>query len=731
MHNIDARNARKENIYRLSDKFFGKDDKGKELGFTNYYMIIDGKPFYAIAGECHFSRVVESQWKDTILKMKAGGINIISTYIFWNVHEEEEGKFDFTGRRNLRKFVELCGKYGMYVIIRIGPFDHGEMRNGGLPDWLYGKPFDVRSDNPGFMHYTRLLYRAIAGEVKGLLYKDGGPVIGTQIENEYQHSAAPWEMTTGISDEWIPGGSDGDAYMLKLQQIAKEEGIVTPFYTCTGWGGAATPTDDMLSLWGGYAFWPWMFYGKKEYRHPATPEYIYRDNHNNGVTKTYNFDPTYEPESRPYACCEMGGGMMTSYSYRFQLPYESVSAMANIKLASGCNFLGYYMYRGGNNPVGAHGTPLNESQVSKISYDYQAPIGEFGQVRESYYRLKLLHYFVSAFEDELCSLTTVLPEGSQDIKPEDTYTLRYALRTDGERGFLFINNYQDHAICHDKKDEEITIETKTGNITVSGISLAAGESAILPFNMDLDGITLSYATACPVTAVREGNEITYYFYTPKGMSTRYVFSDGSEFAPDSDTSAHVIENGDKKIKIVTLSFEEAMKFYCFDHNGRKVALLSDHPLTLDGDRLLIEYDDNESVDVDYEQCGAGRYIVKVPQFEDCKTALLEIEYEGDVGHIFNSAGSLLADNFSNGAIWETGLAESGINPGDDITIYITPKKENVTVDVSSTMAGRTEKADNALAVLHSVKFKKVTENVIDLSERSCCDKLSESGLHVF
>ncbi len=343
-----------------------------------------------------------------------------------------------------------------------------------MENWLYGKPFEVRSDNEGFLHYTKILYSRIYRQIEGFLFKDGGPIIAAQIENEYMHSAAPWEMTTGISDEWIGAGNEGNSYMIKLKNLAKEAGIITPFYTCTGWGGAATPADEMIPLWGGYAFWPWMFYNC-DYTHPATPEYIYRDNHNSDVTKTYNFEPSYDPATRPYACCEMGGGMLNYYNYRFQLPYESVDAMANIKMASGCNFLGYYMYRGGNNPHGEKAEYLNECQCPKISYDYQAPIGEFGQLRPSFFRLRTLHLFAKHFEDLLCDTVTMLPEGSRDIAPEDQDTLRFAVRTDGEKGFLFINNYQDHARCKDKTGESVSIVLKDEEISFEDISISAGD----------------------------------------------------------------------------------------------------------------------------------------------------------------------------------------------------------------------------------------------------------------
>ncbi len=523
---MDLRKIRKQKVEKLSDKFCGRDNRGNEMAFTSYYLTINGKPFFGIQGECHYSRVHEGQWEDTVMKMKMGGINTVSTYCFWNHHEEEEGRFRFDGNRNVRKFIEICHKHGMYVIVRIGPYAHGEVRNGGIPDWMYGKPFEVRSLDEGWLSYTRRLFRQYAGQFRGLYYKDGGPIIGVQIENEYMHSSSPWEMTTGITNEWVPGGSDGAPYMRAVKRIAEEEGIITPFYTCTGWGGAAAALDEMLPLWGGYAFWPWIFY---DYRgeHPATPEYLYRDNHNNAVPKTYNFEPAYEPESFPYACCEMGGGMTCYYNYRFKLPYESVDAMANIKIGSGCNFLGYYMYRGGSNPKGERTPYLNECQCPKISYDYQAAIGEYGQLRPSYFRLKALHYLVKNFEGLLCDMITVLPEGSQEIEPQNQEILRYALRTDGKSGFLFLNNYQDHCACKEKKGEKITLELEEREINIEGISIAAGEEAVLPFMMDVEGCTLIYAKAQPLSFQRHGNRTVCFFFVPEGMEPEYVWDGAS------------------------------------------------------------------------------------------------------------------------------------------------------------------------------------------------------------
>ena len=88
---------------------------------------------------------------------------------------------------DLRRFVQLCQKLGFQVIVRIGPFDHGEIRNGGLPDWLYSMPVDVRSNDKLYLHYAKQLFTQIATQLKGLYYKDNGPIIGIQLENEHQH----------------------------------------------------------------------------------------------------------------------------------------------------------------------------------------------------------------------------------------------------------------------------------------------------------------------------------------------------------------------------------------------------------------------------------------------------------------------------------------------------------------------------------------------------------------
>ena len=135
---------------------------------------------------------------------------------------------------------------------------------------------------------------------------------------------------------------------------------------------------------GGYVFTPWI--PDPNYRQPPTREFLFRNRHLNPVI---NGSPTYDASKYPLVCCEIGGGIQDTYYHRNIVPPESVEALAVMNLACGANLIGYYMYHGGTQPVGKH-TYMNEYTVPRISYDFQAPLREFGQVSDSY--RSLLNY---------------------------------------------------------------------------------------------------------------------------------------------------------------------------------------------------------------------------------------------------------------------------------------------------------------------------------------------------
>lgn len=750
-----------DDIHHVLPHLSGTNPAGERLCLTNRYIEKGGKPFFGICGEFHFSRYQPDEWETELSKMKLGGVNIVPTYVIWNHHEEIKGHFDWRGHLDLRRFIKLCAKVGLYVILRIGPWDHGEARNGGFPDWLYGEPCLVRSSDPRYMHYVEILYKEIGRQVEGLFYQDGGPIIGVQLENEYCHAGASWEITTGTTNEWIPNGSyDGDkekhfSHIAELKRLAIEAGMVAPLYTGTGWGGAEASLENVLPLWGGYAFWPWIFYDPSVKEHPLTPEYIYRDFRR----PTYNFDPSYDANEVPYACCEMGGGMTVFYAYRFRLPYESVDAMTNIKIAGGCNFVGYYVYHGGSNPRGIKTPFLNETACPKISYDYQAVLGEFGQERPSYHRLRREHYFFTTWEETLCPMQTVLPEGAEEIEPSDLASVRYSVRTKDGAGFLFINNYQDHAECPAKKDMSFTLSLDGESIRVpaaGGIDLAGGESCILPFNMEIGGATLKYATAQPITHIEKDGRTTYFFFAPKGMAPEYAFKAGEVAArseeeletetvgnlylvrPAADkTTKLTLTTAAGEVDLYTLTPEDSLDFYVLDGAVLFTSAAiskSDLGLQLDSEenevtlRTLKGFEPKDftgeekagfiSMTLSQQAreipCrvhefyqGKATISLDLAAMRELKDVLLTISYEGDIGYLFYE-NDLIADDYANGAPWETGLKH--LTPPEDATelyLNITPIKKGAVVKSDSPMAARSAEADEEIVELKSITARPV------------------------
>ncbi len=591
-----------KDIYPSTLRLSGTNPQGDQISFTNYYMELNGKPYFAICGEFHYSRYPESDWETEIRKMKISGINIVATYIFWNHHEEIEGTFEWQGNRNLRRFILLCARNGIYVILRVGPFCHGEVRNGGLPDWLFGRSFDVRSNDEGYLHYVHRLFQEIGTQASGQMFKDGGPVVGIQLENEFNAAAALWELTAKQGDEYLSGGLGGEAgseHMRILKQYAIEAGMVAPIYTSTGWGAAPFLEDEVLPLYGGYAYTPWSISEQNPDQQP-TPEYVFMNYHSE-ESETGEFSPPYPKTKYPFACCEMGGGMQTWYLSRFQVEPESVMAMSLMKIAGGCNFVGYYMFHGGTNPVGETGY-LNESTTPRITYDFQAPIGEFGQIRDSSHLLRPLHYFLRRFAERLAPMATVLPQGAESITPEDAHTLRYAARTDGSSGFLFVNNYQDHVQMDTHEDVRFAIELDEDIIEFprkSSLTVRRNASFIFPFNFALDGLNIRYATAQPVTVVESAEAATYFFSMPEGVDGELLIDasesitslsvDAATVEKDAENNysilvphdrtamIQIIQDDAREIRLYVMNAKEASMLWAIEDGGQTRIIFSEIP----------------------------------------------------------------------------------------------------------------------------------------------------------
>ncbi|MDE5814307.1 MAG: beta-galactosidase [Muribaculaceae bacterium] len=604
------------------------NDRIPDVEWDAKSLIIDGERITPVMGEIHYSRMPENEWRPSVRKMKDGGVTLIATYVFWNHIEQNEGKFDWSGQRNLRKFLEVCKEEGMPVVLRVGPFCHGEARNGGIPDWIFDNGIKSRTEDPAFLDAVAKLYRQIFTQMQGLQWKDGGPVMACQFDNEYRGHGS---------------------YLMKLKGIAEEIGFDLPFYTRTGWPELKTPVPygEMIPLYGDYAdgFW-------ERSIEPTAGNYY----------KAFNFKPfrsstaiaseqikdqkeklTEGDEQYPYFTCELGGGMMGAYHRRPWIYPEDAYSLAVVKLGSGSNLLGYYMYHGGTNPESD--IYLNETQRTKATnyndlpvknYDFQAPLGEFGQTYPHYYTLRKLHLFMQDYGDVLAPLEAVFP-APQDITKGDDSNLRYSYRTDGDRGFVFINNYERLQKLSAKKD--VRFDLCGIKFPSKPITIPAGTICIFPVN--IDGIR--YATA-QLIAKRDGK---IYLEQIPGIPT--------EISVEKKTIKNVKALGpDRPVfdNIYLLTPEQASRLFL--PKTEQASLPSRQPKigkSKDaGAPRTITIGVNKAAespeDVDFEQA-AVYTISNLPAAQDREGILLRIDYRGDVARLYCD-GKLIADNFYNG-----------------------------------------------------------------------------------
>ncbi|HEY4205167.1 MAG TPA: beta-galactosidase family protein [Puia sp.] len=313
-------------------------------------FLLDGKPFQIISGEMHPARIPREYWRHRIRMAKAMGCNTIAVYLFWNYLERAPGVFDFrTGNHDIAAFIRLCREEGMWVLLRPGPYVCAEWDWGGLPFYLLKIPdIKVRCMDPRYMSAVKRYVAHVAAEVASLQCDKGGPIIMTQIENEY--------------------GSYGNdrTYLKTLQKWWREDGITVPFYTADG------PTDFMLDAGSlsGCAI------GLDSGGSDADFE------------KAFQHDPHV-----PAFSSETYPGWLTHWKEKWQRP-DTAGIMRELRyLLSHKRSFNLYVVHGGTNfgfTAGANAFSPIQFQPDVTSYDYDAPIDEQGNATPKYYALRKL-----------------------------------------------------------------------------------------------------------------------------------------------------------------------------------------------------------------------------------------------------------------------------------------------------------------------------------------------------
>lgn len=581
---------------------------GRTLTFDSRSLLLNGQPWTPVMGEFHYTRYPANEWREELLKMKAGGVDIIATYVFWIHQEEIEGQFDWSERRDLRRFIQTCGEVGLKVIVRCGPWCHGEVRNGGQPDWLLQKNLKLRSDDPPYLDQVKILYAEIAKQLSGLLWKDGGPVIGLQFENEYSGPAE---------------------HLLTLKKLGRDAGLDVPIYTKTGWPELRTPLPfgELVPLYGVYAegFWdreitpmPGSYWSGFHFSQMRIDSNIASDALGHRRAKD-----ALDVARYPYLTCEIGGGMMNSYHRRILFNPADADATTLVKIGSGSVSPGYYMYHGGENPDGKL-TTLEESQETGYwndlpvkNYDFQAPIGEYGQIRPQYNSLRRLHLFLHEWGSSLAEMGVSLPDARPTGK-DDTNTLRWSVRSDGDSGFVFVNNYERLRDLPPKDGVQFAVKLPSGdlNFPVTPVRIPTEARFFWPFNFDLGhDVKLISATAQPLCAIDDGDTRTIFFAETKGVPAEFVFDKNISV---KSSSAKISTDGDKqivsrvkssrnaalqiatpkgKLQIILLSDADSLALWKANWQGRDRVFFSDSGLVVDGRNLRLTSSDRDDLTV--------------------------------------------------------------------------------------------------------------------------------------
>lgn len=622
----------------------GKNPKGEEINVTSRYFTRNGKPWIGVMGEFHFSRYSRENWHRELAKMKAGGITIVSTYLFWIYHEEIEGKMDFGGDNDIRAFIEECKDVGLDVVIRIGPWAHGECRNGGFPDWLLKKDYKLRGNNEEYLAVVKKWYQSIYNEVKGLFYKDGGNIIAVQIENEFVDNAE---------------------HLAKLKEIAVECGFIAPIYTVTGWNsasGAKIPVDEVVPVFGGYCEAPWENHMN---RLSPSPHYFFNRMRNDSaigtdlIAKTQSDGWQMPYERYPFATCELGGGIEVTHHRRPIIKPMDIYAVSLVKLGDGNNLVGYYMYHGGTNKIGELST-FNETKATGypndypiLSYDFQAPLSEYGEVREQYGLLNMLHMFVNDFGEEFAPMIAV--DSANSVAADDTNSLRYGMRTNGKSGFVFVNHYQRLTELADIENAVVSAE----NVEFPPIDVKGEVSFFMPFNMKMGDSVLEYATAQPLCKCDD----TYFFAEIPNIKAEYKFSKGSAnivTVPFENAKYMRKLNGTVYIGGGCNLYEENGQIHsvedgeyiCQKWNGSEFETLKIGQSAKQSN-VEITGVENAPFEPKYKEelcIGGERELTWKKINVDGRYGFAKIDYVGDVAQIY-ADGELVADDYYYGKTW--------------------------------------------------------------------------------
>ncbi|CAO1424480.1 unnamed protein product [Diamesa hyperborea] len=324
-----------------------------EIDYDNDRFLMDKKPFQFIAGSFHYFRALPETWQMKLRTMRAAGLNTVTTYVEWSLHNPKDGVYDFKGIADLEYFIELAAQEDLYVILRPGPYICAERDNGGFPYWLLHKfpGIQLRTYDFNYRMEVEKWYQVLMSKMQRLLYGNGGPIIMVQVENEYgSFYACDHKYMEWLRDE-----------TLKYTE-----------------GNAVLFTNDGPSV---------LRCGKIP-NVLATMDFGAADNRT--IDSYWRLLRKFEPKG-PLVNAEYYPGWLTHWQEPMQR-VDTASILSSLEkmLLDGAN-VNFYMFFGGTNfgfTAGANDGGPGSYNSDVTSYDYDAPMDEAGDPTTKYFAIR-------------------------------------------------------------------------------------------------------------------------------------------------------------------------------------------------------------------------------------------------------------------------------------------------------------------------------------------------------
>jgi len=333
-------------------------------------ILRDGREHRILSGAVHYFRIHPDQWEDRLRRLAAMGANTVDTYVAWNFHERTEGEIDFTGWRDLPRFIRIAGEVGLDVFVRPSPYICAEWSNGGIPFWLSGRTWALRTSDPAFLAAVDRWYDALIPQLEPLQAAHGGPIRLIQVENEYGSY-----------------GSDPD-YLAHLRDGLRERGLVELLTTADGTTADMVHSGSIAGVMGTFTFGTGV----------AAAQRLRRDDQH-------------------LMCSELWGGWFDHWGERHHVrSADSMIATVRELLDAGGS-VSMYMAHGGTNFGFWNGANHDGViQPTVTSYDSDAPIGEDGTVNDKFHALReALAPFHPAGLPEIPAAPTFQPAASAPL----------------------------------------------------------------------------------------------------------------------------------------------------------------------------------------------------------------------------------------------------------------------------------------------------------------------------